>query len=385
MLLYLHVPFCRSKCRYCAFFSEPLPPGKGDGLLSLWADTLLLDLHRWAEHLGHPSVETVFFGGGTPSLVPPDTLERLIDTIAGAFALDGRAEISMEANPESMTPERAADFAHSGVNRVSLGVQSLDDALLSAVGRVHDRATALHAYEGLRRAGFRNVGLDFIWGLPGESLESWRRQVEEAADLRPEHLSCYGLTLEEGTPLFREQDALALPDEETQAAMYLACGDILDRAGYRQYEISNYALPGHACRHNRGYWRGEDYLGLGPSAVSTLGGRRWTVPSSLSEWRNDVLRGRFAEDAAILSFTEQAEELVMLGLRTREGLDTRRYRALTGQDFLAVHAAFLDELEKEGLAENLDGHIRLTRRGMLLSNSIIERFFEQIPEAPCLS
>ena len=385
MLLYLHVPFCRSKCRYCAFFSEPLSRGGGDELLSLWSGTLLRDIRQWAERLGHPSVETVFFGGGTPSLVPPDSLERLIDAIAQNFALDSRAEISMEANPESMSPERAEDFSRCGVNRVSLGVQSLDDALLSAVGRVHDRATALCAYEGLRRAGFRNVGLDFIWGLPGESLEGWRRQVEEAASLCPEHLSCYGLTLEEGTPLFLERDRLALPDEETQAAMYLSCGDILEQAGYRQYEISNYALPGHACRHNMGYWRGEEYLGLGPAAVSTLAGRRWTQPSSLSAWREAVLQMRFDEGASVLSFMEQVEELVMLGLRTCEGLDTRRYRALTGQDFLAVHAEFLDELEKEGLAENLDGHIRLTRRGMLVSNGIMERFFEQIPEAPCLS
>ncbi len=384
MLLYLHVPFCRSKCRYCAFFSEPLPydGGAAEETLSLWAATLLEDLRRWGEHLGHPAVETVYFGGGTPSLVSPALLGKLLDAAATAFALEDGAEISMEANPESMTPERAPDFRLAGVNRISLGVQALDDAQLCAVGRVHDRAVALHAYAGLRRAGFQNVGLDFIWGLPGESLESWRQQLEEAAALRPEHLSCYGLTPEEGTPLFRERSAL--PGEDVQAAMYLSCGEILDGAGYEQYEVSNHALPGHACRHNLGYWRGADYLGLGPAAVSTVGGRRWTQPASLRDWREAVHEARFNAGTEALSFTEQAEELVMLSLRTSEGLDEGRYRALTGRDFARDNAAFLRELAAAGLAERKSGRVRLTRRGMLLSNSIIERFFEALPEAPCL-
>lgn len=382
MLLYVHAPFCRAKCRYCAFFSQPLLSGREEEALSLWARAVLESLRAWAERLERLRVETVYVGGGTPSLVPPSTLGRILDAAASYFALESGAEISMEANPESLTPEKASAYKLAGVNRVSLGVQALDDALLRAVGRVHNRAAALRAYEGLRRAGFCNVGLDFMWGLPGESLENWRRQLYEATALRPEHLSCYGLTLEPGTPLFTERAVLELPEEDVQAAMYLACGEILEAAGYEQYEISNYALPGHACRHNLGYWRGKDYLGLGPSAVSTIQGRRWAEPSSLPEWREAVRQGRVCAEP--LSFAEQAEELIMLSLRTAQGLEESRYRALTGRDLAEDQAGFLSELEASGLALRKNGFICLTRQGMLLSNSIIERFFETVPETPCL-
>ncbi len=381
MLLYVHFPFCRSKCRYCAFYSESIPQNEGD-VVSLWKDTLLSSLHQWADRLGHPKVKTVYFGGGTPSLAPPGLLGEILDAIAANFVLESEAEISMEANPESMTPEKAADFMLAGVNRVSLGVQALDDALLNVLGRVHNKAAALRAYEGLRRAGFRNVGLDFIWGLPGESLECWRRQLNEAAILEPDHLSCYGLTLEPGTPFFGERQGVELPDDDVQAAMYLACGEILEAAGYWQYEVSNYALLGHACRHNLGYWRGEDYLGLGPSAVSTVYGGRRVEPSSLPGWREAVRLGHFNTES--LSFAEKVEEFLMLSLRTAEGLDEGRYRAVTGRDLAKEHAGFLSELVAAGLALREGGRLRLTRRGMLLSNSIIERFFETVPESPCL-
>jgi oxygen-independent coproporphyrinogen-3 oxidase len=273
------------------------------------------------------------------------------------------------------------------VNRVSLGVQALDDSLLRAVGRVHSRADALRAYEGLRRAGFDSVGLDFIWGLPGESLGSWRAQLEEAATLRPDHLSCYGLTLEEGTPLFAERDSLDLPGEDVQAAMYADCGDILERHGYRQYEISNYALPGRECRHNLGYWLGEDYLGLGPSAVSAMRGLRWSQPADLAEWLAAPRGLRPGPELCEeLSFREQAEELVMLRLRTARGLPLDEYRAFTGRDFAADNAALIAGLCAEGLARIDEGpegpRFALTRPGMLISNAVIEQCFETIPDTP---
>jgi len=382
MLLYLHVPFCRRKCGYCAFYSEALPSGSSPERLALWAEALRKEMRREAARLGHPRVSTVFFGGGTPSLVPPELMEQLLEHAAGCFRLDGDAEISMEANPESVSAERARAFFRAGVNRVSLGVQALDDALLRAVGRIHDRAAALAAFRALREAGFTNVGLDLIWGLPGESPAGWERQLREAAELRPEHLSCYGLTLEEDTPLFLARDSAPFPDEAAQAAMYEACGDILEGCGYRQYEISNYALPGRACRHNLGYWRGEDYLGLGPSAVSTVGKHRWSRPADLSAWLEEVRGGRPPSGQEELGFTEQAEELVMLRLRMVEGLPLHEYRALTGRDFAADNAALLRALEREGLARLESGHFRLTRQGMLVSNSIIEQCFENLPGGP---
>lgn len=379
MLLYIHVPFCRRKCRYCAFYSEPV--GAGDALLP-WADALVSDMRRRAAELGHPSVSTVFFGGGTPSLVPPSLMGRILDTAAECFSLDAHAEISMEANPDSVDFSRASGFRAAGVNRVSLGVQALDDGILSAVGRVHDKAGAIEAFRALRRAKFDNVGLDFIWALPGESLQSWKAQLAEAAALGPEHFSCYGLTLEEGTPLFRERDALLLPGEDEAAAMYEECGALLEAAGYAQYEVSNYARPGRECRHNLGYWLGEEYLGLGPAAVSFLGGCRITQPADLGAWLSAVREGREAGSEEKLGFTEQAEELVMLRLRTAAGLDLEEYRRFTGRDFAADNRALVEELAARRMARLEGGRFALTRRGMLISNAVIEQCFERIPQQP---
>lgn len=376
MLLYIHVPFCRRKCRYCAFYSEPL---RGDGQLRLWLNALLTDMRRQADALGHPRVRTVFFGGGTPSLLSPAAFGQILDAAAVCFSLDGDAEISMEANPDSVNAENAAGFRTAGVNRVSLGAQALDDALLNAVGRVHDKAAAIAAFRALRTAGFDNVGLDFIWGLPDETLASWKTQLSEAVALGPEHLSCYGLTLEEGTPLFRERASLNFPDEEESAAMYEEGGDLLESAGYEQYEISNYAKPGRACRHNLGYWAGEDYLGLGPDAVSCLNGRRVTQPSDLGAWLSAVDAGQDAAETEILGFRERVEELVMLRLRTAEGLRLDDYRVLTGRDFLADNRSLIDALTRRSMAELRNGRFFLTRKGMLVSNAVIEQCFETIP------
>lgn len=432
MLLYFHVPFCRAKCRYCAFYSRPLTD---EALLDAWASTLEADMAFWGQRFAQrgeaPLVTSIFFGGGTPSLVPPALMGRLLERAAREFRLAPDLEVSMEANPESVTAEKARALRDAGVNRVSLGVQALDDGLLRAVGRIHSRADALTAFRALRSC-FDNVGLDFIWGLPGESLESWCRQLREAAALRPDHLSCYGLTLEEGTPLWDERHALALPDEAEQSAMYAQCGEILEEHGYQQYEISNYALPGRECRHNLGYWLGQDYLGLGPSAVSAFGPRRWTQPADLDIWLSAPREALMPEggqqrpvpcgrtpanfgsarpmlgtgsrliDLERLSFRDQAEELVMLRLRTARGLPLEEYRRFTGRDFAADNAALITALEDEGLARMIEGdsaesatenapakaaascgpRFALTRAGMLISNAIIERCFEAIPNEP---
>lgn len=381
MLLYIHVPFCRRKCRYCAFYSEASAPGS-DARLASWASALLCEMRREAEALGHPSLRTVFFGGGTPSLLSPSLVGAVLDAAAGLFSLDAQAEISMEANPESMNEEKARGFRLAGVNRVSLGVQALDDALLAALGRVHDKKTALSAYSALRRAGFHNVGLDLMWGLPGQSVDNWKAQLAEAAALSPEHLSCYGLMLEEGTPFFRERENLRLPAEEEAAAMYEEGGALLEAAGYAQYEISNYAKQGFACRHNTGYWQGKEYLGLGPAAVSCTGNERRSNVADLEAWLSAVRQGKRAASVERLGFTEKAEELVMLGLRTAQGLDLAAYRALTGRDFEKDNAALIGELLRRAMAGKKDGRFFLTRKGMLVSSAVMEQCFERIPEKP---
>ncbi len=378
MLLYIHVPFCRRKCPYCAFYSVPIdryPEG-----ITLWKEALLEEMRRVAETARLSPIESIFLGGGTPSLLSPQTIGSILDGCASYFPLADGIEISMEANPDSVSSEAARGFRLAGVNRVSLGVQALNDQLLHAIGRIHSKKQAIDAVDALRSAGFDNIGMDLMWGLPGESCSSWREQLLEAAAIRPEHLSCYGLTLEEGTPLHMQRPQL--PSEADLEKMYMDCGEILEQNGYSQYEISNYALPGCFCRHNLGYWLGKDYCGFGPSAVSCIDGTRRKQPSDLKVWIGSVMRQEDAAEEEHLSQLEKTEEFLMLQLRTAEGFSFSDYAARTGKDLRKVEGLFLELLEKEKLASCSDGRLRLTRRGMLLSNTIISRLFDGITEQP---
>ncbi|MDO9631886.1 MAG: radical SAM family heme chaperone HemW, partial [Humidesulfovibrio sp.] len=261
--LYIHVPFCRSKCGYCAFFSEPLREGALDAYLLLLLDEMAL----WAERLGRLTVPTVFFGGGTPSLLQPEHLARIMEAVRQHFDLAPDAEISMEANPESASPDFLRAARALGVNRLSLGVQSFRDEELALLGRPHTARQAAETLARARAAGFTNLGLDLIWGLPGQREGQWLESLRRAVELAPEHLSCYGLTLEPGTPLAdAPEEQRQLPPERELAHMYVHTGELLEDAGYMQYEISNYAHLGLACRHNQACWEGRDYLGLGPAA-----------------------------------------------------------------------------------------------------------------------
>ena len=367
--LYIHVPFCRSKCGYCAFYSEPLRPAALEAYLPL----LLDEIGLWAERLGRLRVPTLFFGGGTPSLLPPGHLARIMETLRARFDLAPEAEISMEANPESAGPEFLATARGLGVNRLSLGVQSFRDEELALLGRPHTARQAAEAYARARAAGFANVGLDLIWGLPGQREGQWLDSLRRAVLLAPEHLSCYGLTLEPGTPLAEGPEELrALPPERELAHMYLHTGELLEDAGYLQYEISNYARLGQACRHNQACWEGRDYLGLGPAAASTLGPYRWTNPEDLGAWAELVRTRRIGlHQRETLSRETRAQERLMLALRTTKGLDLAEYRALSGQNLLKRHAGIIQALRQKELVRLQQGRLRLTRTGMLVSSSII--------------
>ena len=388
MLLYIHVPFCRSKCRYCAFYSEPLTglAHPGDAMRD-YVQTLLLEIALHGDRLGKVPVESVFFGGGTPSLLPPSAFAVILNRLRGAFALSPKAEVSLEANPDSFL---AIGYAHEtaalGINRLSLGVQSLNEDTLAALGRPHGKREALMAYELARSAGFASVSLDLIWGLPGQRRRDWMRELAEAVTLQPDHLSCYGLTLEEGTPMARahEEGLISLPAEKDQAAMYMDGADYLETAGYLQYEISNFARMGFQCRHNLGYWENADYIGLGPGATSTMKNLRWTNPHNVSEWSALVRQGTVGSNAEILSPKIRLLETVMLRLRTTRGLRLKAYRELTGRDFMEDNKDLLHLLHRQGLARFRNGYVRLTRNGMLVSNAILEYLFEavnnQLPE-----
>lgn len=377
MLLYIHIPFCRAKCRYCAFYSVPSARA---GLLREYTDTLLMEIAFWRDRLGKMPVETVFFGGGTPSILPPKVLGTILDRIRAAFDVTSSAEISLEANPDSFL---AIGYAHEaaalGFNRVSLGVQSFDEDALRVLGRPHGRREAFMAYDQARAAGFASVNLDLIWGLPGQRRRDWLRELAEAVKLQPDHLSCYGLTPEEGTPMAEalEKGLVTLPEEKEQAAMYVDGAEYLETAGYLQYEISNFARLGFQCRHNLGYWEGGEYLGLGPAATSTIKGLRWSNPCDIRLWSSNTKTGA-VPDAETLSPKIRLLETVMLRLRTTRGLRLKAYREMTGRDFMKDNKQLLHMLHRQGLVRFKGGYIRLTRAGMLVSNAILEHLFDAL-------
>ena len=379
MQLYIHVPFCRSKCLYCSFYSVPI--GSDAALVREYVDTLLAEIAFWGDRLGKARMDTVFFGGGTPSLLPAKAVAIILDRVRRAFDLSPHAEISLEANPESFL---AIGFAHeaasAGITRLSLGVQSLDDALLARLGRPHSERQALAAYDAARSAGFASVGMDLIWGLPGQRNKDWLLELARVAAMQPDHLSCYGLTLEEGTPLAHACACgeVALPSEKEQASMYLDGAAYLESQGLLQYEISNFARMGFQCRHNLGYWEGQPYLGLGPAATSTISNRRWTNPQSIGGWMDGVRSGRVADNAEQLTPLVRVLENVMLRLRTARGLRLKAYREITGRDFVKDNKLLVHALHREGLLRIRNGYVRLTRNGMLVSDNILAHLFESL-------
>lgn len=375
MLLYIHVPFCRSKCAYCSFFSLPL----SDELnLNAYVTLLLDEIVQWGERLGRVSLSSIYFGGGTPSLLSLAGLERIAQALDRAFDVQPGLEWSLEANPDSCEDQDYLRGVRSlGVNRLSLGLQSLDNAHLRLLGRSHTAAQGMRAFELARRAGFENLSLDLIWGLPGQRLRGWLQTLEKVLSLQPEHLSCYGLSLGPETPLARTVASAetSLPGENEQARMFLKGAELLEYKGLLQYEVSSFSRMGYACRHNQGYWDCQAYLGLGPGAVSTLDGRRWENPRDLSGYARLVRTGSLGGQAQALSLAEQVRELVMLSLRTTCGLDLKAYARLTARSFLREHGRLIQALRQNELIRISSGRLRLTRTGMLVSNAILERFF----------
>lgn len=344
-----------------------------------YTDSLLTEIALWGDRLGKMKIESIFFGGGTPSILPAKTLGAILARVRKAFSVAAHAEITLEANPESFLAfGYAYEAAAAGINRLSLGVQSLDENALAALGRPHSKKEAVMAFELARAARFPSVSLDLIWGLPGQRRRDWIRELAEICAMRPDHLSCYGLTLEEGTPLAEAsaQGTVALPDEKEQAAMYMDGAGYLETAGYLHYEISNFARMGFQCRHNMGYWENRDYLGLGPAATSTLKGLRWTNPADVAAWRETVRKGIPGHDAELLTPEIRIMETVMLRLRTTRGLRLKAYRDLTGRDFMADHKELLRLLHRQGLIRFRNGYARLTRNGMLVSDTILAHLFE---------
>lgn len=374
LLLYVHVPFCRGKCRYCAFHSEPLTMDSMEDM-ERYAEAVAREASLWGRRLGRPPLRTVYFGGGTPSVLPEYALERVMRALRDAFDLSECQEFTFEANPDSVHLNYLRELRDYGVNRLSLGVQSLSDEELAFLGRPHNAMQAVQAFHTARAAGFANVSLDLIWGLPRQNATTWLKTLKQIVELKPEHISAYGLSIEPGTPLEAEDrdGNLRLPEEDMLAKLYIHGGQFLEEHGYLQYEISNFARMGFASKHNLGYWAGRDYLGLGPAAVSTLGGKRWTNPAALHDHEFQVQACGMGSQAESIDKATRLRERVMLALRTTRGLNLREHDARAGGNFLERHRRLVTLLRNNGLARVSRGFLSLTRSGMLVSDSIIEK------------
>lgn len=314
-------------------------------------------------------------------MLPARAVAAIMDRVRKAFSVARTAEVSFEANPESVANmDYMQTLLDAGINRLSMGFQSMNPASLRLLGRPHSVRDAMRTFELARTMGFANINLDFIWGLPDQRLKLWLDDLRSIVRLGPDHLSCYGLTIEEGTPLEQalHKGRLNLPDDSEQGKMFIYGAEYLESQGYLQYEISNFARMGFQCRHNLGYWEGADYLGLGPAAVSTLQGRRWTNPASLEEYTASVDGGTVGHDADTLTLVERVQELVMLRLRTTRGLRVKAYRELTGRDFIKDNKSLIHALHRNQLVRIRNGYLSLTRNGLLVSNAILERFFGEM-------
>ena len=359
--IYIHVPFCAHKCGYCDFYSCA---GCSEAEMDAYAAHLCGILPHAAAEIndGIDTVDTIYFGGGTPSLLGGARLARVLDTVTSVFPVEADAEITAEANPDSMTEEFLHTAYAAGVNRLSMGIQSADDAELKRLGRIHTFAQACNAYARARQAGFANISVDLMYALPEQTLPQLLHSINALLALEPEHLSCYGLTLEPHTPLGRQQPIL--PDEDAQADMYLALCDRMKQAGFLHYEISNFAKPNYHSRHNSRYWQQRPYLGLGPGAHGDLFGMRYEIPSDLHAWLSGQAKPT-AEDTDI----DRAAEYIMLSLRTAQGWDSAVYQQQFQEDPAAVEKV-LSSLPIQYISHT-QSRWHLTDEGFLLSNAII--------------
>ena len=373
--LYIHIPFCKSKCAYCDFYSLP----NAEKQMNRYTAALRTHLAETAPRAAAYLADTVYFGGGTPSYLGVRRLKKLLKTVRKRYRLSPGAEITLEANPDSLGDWRKVRaLRKAGFNRISLGVQSANDQELRELGRPHTFAQAVDAVGAVRRAGVGNLSLDLIYGLPGQTLALWQRTLNHAAALEPEHISCYGLKIEEGTPLWKRQAALNLPDDDAQADMYLWTVERLAQLGYEQYEISNFARPGFASRHNMKYWTLHEYAGFGPGAHSDLGDVRYAFVRNLDAYCRGVRSGgNILSESESIPPRERDVEYLMLGLRTAAGIERREFENRFRLSFDPIQAV-METFCGSGHAVQAGERWRLTPVGFLVSNQIIGQVLDAL-------
>jgi oxygen-independent coproporphyrinogen-3 oxidase len=390
--LYVHVPFCIKKCDYCAFFSYPLIGNKesdkkektnedNEALVNVYLNGLQAEIKQRQKD-APPGVSSLFIGGGTPTALGIEELKRLLKMLKKGFLLELGAEATIEGNPGTLTKEKLELLRHYGINRFSLGVQTFSNKSLKEIGRIHTSEQVRQSIQLIRAAGFANLNLDLMFGLPGQSLAEWQETLEQALEFNPEHLSLYGLMIEEGTPLARrlesdETGKILLPDDDLQAQMYSWAITRLEISAYIHYETSNFALPGFECKHNLNYWNGEDYWGIGPGAVSCLQELRWRNVEDIRDYRCRLAKGQDPDEERereFLSLKVRMAERVILGLRLTKGVDLLAFRQDFGVDMRDIYAEVLEKYEKMGILFVKKEHLRLNQEYCFIANSILQNF-----------
>lgn len=378
--LYVHIPFCKKKCRYCDFLSF----AGEEWTQETYTQALIREIGAWRGK-ENKKVSSVFVGGGTPSILSVRRMEEIFEALRESFFLAEDAEITIECNPGTLEKEKLEVYKCLGVNRLSLGLQSAKNEELRLLGRIHTWETFLESFQMARKAGFENLNVDLISALPGQTVESWRETLEKTIALSPEHISAYSLIIEEGTPFYQEYEEDAkireaggdpqfLPSEDAERQMYEDTEKILGNAGYSRYEISNYAKLGRACQHNMGYWQRKEYIGLGLGASSLYREGRWRNPENLLEYCNRKQDMPERKDLQKLSRKDQMEETMFLGLRLMEGVEEEAFFREFGCTCREVYGEVLDRLEDQGLLKEENGRIFLTSHGIDISNYCMAEF-----------
>jgi len=371
--IYIHIPFCKRKCSYCDFFTVNFSK-----YTELFTAAISKEIADRSDYLNNHKIDTIYFGGGTPSQLKAADFEKIFRSIADHFVISNHSEITFEGNPDDLTADYLQSISHLPFNRISIGIQSFDDTELKRINRRHSALQAIEAVEACKKKGFRNISIDLIFGLPEQTNDNWIKQLRTAIDLNIQHISVYGLTFEENTPLWslREKGKVIQIEDEKMNKMYIDAIDILTGAGFEQYEISNFAKPDFRSRHNSAYWRQEPYLGVGPSAHSYDGkSRRWNV-SSIEKYLSGINNNFPCFEEEILSVNDKYNDYVMLALRTTDGIDLRFIETNFGKEFsdycLESIKTFIDT-EK---IKQKNNQLRLNTGGMLISNLIISEIMK---------
>lgn len=372
--LYLHIPFCVSKCKYCDFLSAP----SGEEQRQIYVERLCRRIRYWSDVIHNYGYEivSIFVGGGTPSILTEAQITQVFEAVHESFQIREDAEITLEMNPGTDVKDKLPVYRELGINRLSMGLQSADNEELKCLGRIHTYEDFRQVHQWAREAGFTNINVDLMSAIPGQTLESYEDTLRKVADLEPEHISAYSLIIEEGTPFYERygegRHAEELPDEDIERQMYVRTGEILEDYGYHRYEISNYAKDGYECRHNLGYWDRKEYLGLGAGASSLMDHIRWKEPDHIGPSTGLVLEER--EDFTRLRRKDEMEEFMFLGLRKINGVSEHDFYKSFRVSMDEIYKDSIENLIKEGLLVREEDRIRLTDRGIDLSNYALSQF-----------